>query len=475
MGTKEELAYLEEERKKLWADVTNLKEQMKRVQKATPEQVKAILEKSEEVDTTHAKVKEIYESVTRKNQTISGFLSDITEYSEKSSVLFSTIEASYKKVEELLQGAAKASTESNELLGNSKQIRIDLDAIINELKTKTFTLQEIETLLTSSSEIKDKIDLTYANINKYFTEISSLHKKIYGFIEESEEDKEVKVLGLKDELEKSYKKLTEELNELHEEIVSALKRSREDSVAIRGQWESEHSALKAKIESLLPGALTTGLSYAYKNKKDDEIIAMGDSNASFRRAIQGLIAISLIPFFISLYLLIDGIGLIDVIYKLPRMVLAILPLYIPVLWIAYSSSKKVNLSKRLIEEYAHKEALSKTFEGLSSQINNIKDDHDKEELRAKLLYNLLEVSAENPGKLIYDYNNADHPLMDALDKSVKLSDAITKIAKIPGMTKLTTALIEKEKRLSAEMDQKASDGIETSEDLTNRSEKTEKE
>ena len=201
MGTKEELAYLEEERKKLWADVTNLKEQMKRVQKATPEQVKAILEKSEEVDTTHAKVKEIYESVTRKNQTISGFLSDITEYSEKSSVLFSTIEASYKKVEELLQGAAKASTESNELLGNSKQIRIDLDAIINELKTKTFTLQEIETLLTSSSEIKDKIDLTYANINKYFTEISSLHKKIYGFIEESEEDKEVKVLGLKDELE----------------------------------------------------------------------------------------------------------------------------------------------------------------------------------------------------------------------------------------------------------------------------------
>jgi hypothetical protein len=82
----------------------------------------------------------------------------------------------------------------------------------------------------------------------------------------------------------------------------------------------------------------------------------------------------------------------------------------------------------------------------------------------------LEVSAENPGKLIYDYNNADHPLMDALDKSVKRGEAITRIAKIPGMSKFTNALIEKEKRIQSDMSDKVNEGLQSSEDM-NRSKK----
>jgi hypothetical protein len=190
----------------------------------------------------------------------------------------------------------------------------------------------------------------------------------------------------------------------------------------------------------------------------------------FEAAIVGLVAVSLIPFIVSVYLLSNGTGIEDAILKLPRLAISIFPLYVPILWMAYSSSKKVNLSKRLIEEYSHKEALSKTFEGLSEQINNIKDGHEKYELKAKLLYNLLEVSAENPGKLIYDYNNADHPLMDALDKSVKLGEAITRIAKIPGMSKFTNALIEKEKRIQSDMSDKVNEGLQSSEDM-NRSKK----
>ena len=201
------------------------------------------------------------------------------------------------------------------------------------------------------------------------------------------------------------------------------------------------------------------MSYAYKEKKDAEISAMNSSIYYFHRAIILLISISFIPFLVAIYFLAMGKGLEETILKLPSLTMSILPLYIPILWVAYSSNKKINLSKRLIEEYAHKEALSKTFEGLSGQINNIKDSENKDELKAKLLYNLLEVSAENPGKLIYDYNNADHPLMDALDKSVKLSDTITKIANIPGMKKLSHILTEKERKIKAEIDEKVGEGI----------------
>jgi hypothetical protein len=125
---------------------------------------------------------------------------------------------------------------------------------------------------------------------------------------------------------------------------------------------------------------------------------------------------------------------------MPRMVLSILPLYIPVIWLAYSTNKKINLSKRLVEEYTHKEVLSKTFEGLSKQIDNIEDEQISFDLKTKLLYNILSVSAENPGKLISDYNKTDHPLMDALDKSAKLNDAIESIIKIPGLSKLAKVL-----------------------------------
>jgi len=56
------------------------------------------------------------------------------------------------------------------------------------------------------------------------------------------------------------------------------------------------------------------------------------------------------------------------------------------MWVAYSSNRKMNLSKRLSEEYSHKEVLSKTFEGLSTQINNISDEKISGDLRNKLLY-----------------------------------------------------------------------------------------
>jgi len=147
---------------------------------------------------------------------------------------------------------------------------------------------------------------------------------------------------------------------------------------------------------------------------------------------------------------LDGVGFEELVFRLPRVVLSVLPLYVPVLWYAYSANKKMNLSKRLIEEYTHKEVLSKTYEGLSKQINDIEDVDISSELKIKLLYNILEVSSENPGKLISDYNKSDHPLMDALEKSTKLSRAVDKLENIPGLGKLSKILDSKSKKILKE-------------------------
>jgi hypothetical protein len=172
-----------------------------------------------------------------------------------------------------------------------------------------------------------------------------------------------------------------------------------------------------------------------------------------------MLAVSSIPFYVGYTSLIEGKTLHEVLLDMPRLVLSIIPLYIPVFWVAYSSSKRINLSKRLVEEYTHKEVLSKTFEGLSKQIEQIEDPDISSEFRTKLLFNILEVSAENPGKLISDYNTSDHPLMDALDKSVKLTNAVNKLSNIPGFSKISTILEKRSKIILAEEARKAEEAL----------------
>ncbi|MBI1782735.1 MAG: hypothetical protein HYR66_15430 [Sphingobacteriales bacterium] len=119
------------------------------------------------------------------------------------------------------------------------------------------------------------------------------------------------------------------------------------------------------------------------------------------------------------------------------------------------------MAKRLIEEYSHKEVLSKTFEGLSKQINNIDDKDVSSDLRIKLLHNILEVNSENPGKLISDYNKTDHPLMDALDKSIKLTNAVTRLSKIPGFAKLASTLEKKSQAILQNQEKTANAGLQS--------------
>jgi hypothetical protein len=210
---------------------------------------------------------------------------------------------------------------------------------------------------------------------------------------------------------------------------------------------------------LLPKALTAGLSHAYEVKKRHELLTSKDLSKKFVGGIAGMICVSLIPFAVSVCYYFYGKSFVDVIKIVPNLVTAILPLYIPVLWLAYSANKRLNLSKRLIEEYTHKEVSSKTFEGLSRQIENIDDEEISSDLRIRLLYNILEVNSENPGKLITDYNKSDHPLMDALDKSVKLGNAVERLSEIPGMSRLAGMMEKKAKRILKENMKKAEAGF----------------
>lgn len=185
----------------------------------------------------------------------------------------------------------------------------------------------------------------------------------------------------------------------------------------------------------------------------------------FHVGIGILILISLIPFSVSIYSIFQStIYNVDALYaeinRLPKLVIAILPIYIPALWLSFYSNKQLNLSKRLIEEYTHKEVLSKTFEGLSTQIKEIDENSISNNLKIKLLYNLLQVSSENPGKLISNYKTSDHPIAEIIDQTAKLQDLIDKFENIPGMSKIVKYLESKKEKLGAIADKKLDDVLE---------------
>lgn len=410
---------------------------------------------------------------------LSGMSNEATSEKEKFEEIRLELETSRSTLNERISHTKVAFDEMVESRDSIQSSRVQVDeelvAIRGALQESTElpdNVEEITSLLDEAKQKEKQLSDLISHSMKKKSDIDSMHKDILGYSIENDLGEIEKIEGLRDELENAYSGLSsrsmslkEEVDESVTEVISHYK----DEVA---RIESENSAiieasnLKVKTVSdqltgLLPGAMAEGLSAAYDKKKAEEIESQKNLEITFRRAITVLVIISLIPFFVDIYL----VGylkqeLISVVKDTPSLLISILPLYFPIFWLAYSTNKKLNLSKRLIEEYTHKSVLGKTFDGLSNQIESLPSDGNmRDELRAKLLFNLLQVSSENPGKLITNYDKSDHPLMEALENSSKLSDSVEALSRLPGFSSIAGKLSERSEQILNNQKQKVEDGI----------------
>ncbi len=349
---------------------------------------------------------------------------------------------------------------------------IQSKALLDQSAALPDALEKTQEILGESKSLAESIRAILSHTTTRKSEIDELHKRILGYDIPNEEGKPEHIDGIKDELEKSYRGLSEQAKNLTESIeaLASSISSKHDKVLEERNTKFEellsnsvarYESVNGQLNGLLPGAMAAGLSAAYESKKDEESAALVKFEKSFSKAILMLVCISAIPLTVDIYLLaIVGKSLIKVIHDTPKLIAAILPIYFPVLWLAYSTNKKLNLSKRLIEEYTHKSVLGKTFSGLSNQIETLPHQSAvKEELRTRLLFNVLQVSAENPGKLITDYNKADHPIMEALENSGKLADSMDALAKFPGFSSIAKKIAERNERIIAAQVEKVEKGL----------------
>lgn len=370
--------------------------------------------------------------------------------------------ASFLQEQEVVDAAAaqtiKLTEDMKKLLSGSEILSEQAEAIALMHSKAGDTFKNISGLLESSMKKKNGID--------------ELHKEILGYEIKAENGDIQSVEGIRDELESAYNKIKEDTDGLKASISSLTAEITDNyTKELGGQKDvfddlinksnDRIDAVDNELKALLPGGLAAGLSAAYEAKKDEEIKAQNSYANQFAWGIFALVAVSIIPFLVDAYLLVvRGKDIVEVIKDTPNLILSILPLYLPVLWYAFSSNKKLNLSKRLIEEYTHKAVLGRTFSGLSNQIINLPHENAvKEDLQTRLLFNLLQVSSENPGKLITDYNKSDHPFMEALENSAKLSASVDALAKLPGFSAIAEKLARKSEKIASEQERLVVDGM----------------
>jgi cell division protein FtsB len=422
------------------------------------ERSKAILVEVENskssIDKSASKIESLAGSITTKSEELINTAVQAIQQKEQ-------IEKFHKDSETLKNEVTKLKEKMNDALSDSSTKLTEITQKLAQFSGLPEKLTEVDQQLIQLNEKFNQAEDVVQHSLKRKAQIDELHKTILGQDIKTSDGELEHVDGLRDELEAAYIGFDERLKKLDSEVGQVVEGVNSNFNTLLEESSAEYDSVSNSLKSLLPDALAAGLSAAYEKKKTEEEVSLKSSSALFTKLIVVLVCISCLPFIVDFYLLFfKGIPLLDVLADTPKILITMLPLYFPVLWLAYSTIKKANLSKRIIEEYTHKAVLGRTYEGLSNQIDSIPNtDGISDELRVKLLFNILQVSAENPGKLISDYNKSDHPLMEALENSEKLGSSIDRLENLPGFSSLVAKLSSKSKKIIKESDSLIEKGL----------------
>ncbi len=94
-----------------------------------------------------------------------------------------------------------------------------------------------------------------------------------------------------------------------------------------------------------------------------------------------------------------------------------LPIVLPVIWLAIFASKRRSEAERLKQEYAHKEALAKSYQSFKLQIEEL-DGENKEPLLEKLLAVAIDTIATNASNTLDKKHGDNAPLIGVFDKAI---------------------------------------------------------
>jgi hypothetical protein len=186
--------------------------------------------------------------------------------------------------------------------------------------------------------------------------------------------------------------------------------------SLEREQTSKYQALFEKIEGLLPGATSAGLARAYEARRRSFAIPIKNNTYLFYAAITLMPVVAFVTSIESFSLWPFIITFIDhkTVEGILKAMLMKLPFIGPLIWLAVFASICRSQYERLKEEYAHKEALAKSYESYKKQLEVLAST-DAEPLQKKLIEKAISAIAYNASKTLDGKHRDKMPLEYALD------------------------------------------------------------
>lgn len=345
-----------------------------------------------------------------------------------------------KTIDEYLEGfQAKATELLSEIHGNS----VDATNLRNDTYTAYEAADKYSLKLLGDEDnpdsIKSKVDDLVKSISDYYDQINEFHDETLvdtavgpstkKLITQAKEDVTAKQVAITELLE-GVAQDVEDLESFHTKIYGVpnklggleggLLKDFDARVAKLGDFEvkqvDKYNALNIEIENLLPGATSAGLATAYLEMKNsfDKPIKI------FENVFYGAVALLILT---ALFSVFDSVGLFWIKFAefktwdaALKALMNKLPLYGALIWLAFFASKRRSENQRLQQEYAHKEALAKSYNSYKKQIQDL-DDEDQSMQKA-FIEKAVDAIAFNASQTLDGKHGDNHPAHDLFGKVV---------------------------------------------------------
>lgn len=276
-----------------------------------------------------------------------------------------------------------------------------LEAISASLKDIEFQQEQIQ--------IKGRLGLE--NIDKLRVELATLKQSVED--SKSDVDKVRRTTALK---------IEEVTNQVKVDATSLI------SDYLKTQ-EAKCKDIELNFKSILERATVGVLSAEFEAKRDEQEVIYRKMKSLFYSTLMmfgilGLFMVVINNFDVKVLQNVNQPDPIIYLKNLPHIAMFFTPIYLPMIWFVCHVNKLMNQSRRLMEEYAHKVVVSKSYMGLAKQTEDLLNNgvDSARDVNAKLLQQTIAVLCRNPNGVL-DRVRTETPLAEAVDLFTKAASA----------------------------------------------------
>ncbi len=313
------------------------------------------------------------------------------------------------EVEGILTHIQSCDLKSSKYLNIIKNYLFSIKRLLNEFSKEVLNKLPMISLEKDKKSINDMISGFRDEIKQNKKEYNTLIKKILEYDELLTEKTSAYDKLLKEKTS-AHDKLLKEKTSAHDELVKEKTSAHDELVK---EKTSEYDDLVKKIEKIMPGAISAGLGEDFSKQKKRLEKQIGNWSILFFVAIASLISFG----GWAIWDVENVNNIADYSYSL----LSKIPMLTALVWFVSYVSKRRSEYNRLTQEYAHKEAVAKSYGSCKKQTEGADP-----KLLESLLKNTIESIAYNPSGTLDRKHGDKMPVQELLKKLYEICKKLKK-------------------------------------------------